>query len=345
MPEFLRKYATARTGIALALAILFAGAAAFYWAAQRNAALPAGIAMSNGRIEAERVDVATKYAGRIDEIRVDEGDFVVAGQVVAWMDDGQIKAQVAAATADVRQAEQLKSQSEAVIAQREAELDLARQEYARAEQLIKRGHIPREQLDQRRAQLRTAEAAIATAQAGKTSAEAGIQAAEANLAQLRDMLDDMVLTAPRSGRVQYRVAEPGEVLPAGGRVLTLLDLSNVYMTIFLPAGEAGRLAMGDEARLVLDPIPEFVVPAHVSFVAADAQFTPKTVETQEERENLMFRVKLQIGADLLARVEARVKTGVRGVGYVKTASTAEWPGWLAVKLPAAASGAEAAADE
>ncbi|MEQ8267003.1 MAG: efflux RND transporter periplasmic adaptor subunit [Parvibaculum sp.] len=345
MPEFLQKHATVRAGIAVVVAALLISAAAFYWTTQRNAALPAGIAMSNGRIEAERVDVATKYAGRIDEIRVDEGDFVVAGQIVAWMDDGQIKAQVAAATADVRQAEQHKSQSEAVIAQREAELDLARQEYERADQLIKRGHTSREQLDQRRAQLRTAEAALATARAGKTAAEAGIQAAEANLAQLRDMLDDMVLTAPRSGRVQYRVAEPGEVLPAGGRVLTLLDLSNVYMTIFLPAGEAGRLAMGDEARLVLDPIPEFVIPAHVSFVAADAQFTPKTVETQEERENLMFRVKLQIGADLLARVEARVKTGVRGVGYVKTASTAEWPDWLAVKLPAAASGAEAAVDE
>ncbi|WP_421860238.1 HlyD family secretion protein [Parvibaculum sp.] len=160
-----------------------------------------------------------------------------------------------------------------------------------------------------------------------------MEAAEANLTRLRDMLDDTVLKAPRSGRVQYRLAESGEVLAAGGSVLTLLDLSEVYMTIFLPAAEAGRLAIGSDARLVLDPIPDYVIPAHVSFVASDAQFTPKAVETREERENLMFRVKLSVDPDLLARVEARVKTGVRGTGYVRTLAATEWPENLLVKLP------------
>jgi HlyD family secretion protein len=334
MPSIFERLASGRNAVFVALALIILVAfGLYYWFAVIASELPEGIAASNGRIEAEQVNVATKYAGRVEEVRVSEGDFVTAGQVLAWMDDAQVKAQIAAATADVRQAEQQKAQADAVISQREAELDLARRELSRAEQLIKKGHIPTEQLDQRRAQTRTAEAALETAIAGRAAAQAAIEAAEANLARLHDMLDDTVLKAPRSGRVQYRLAEAGEVLAAGGSVLTLLDLSEVYMTIFLPAADAGRLAIGSEARLVLDPIPDYVIPAHVSFVASDAQFTPKSVETREERENLMFRIKLSIDPELLARVAARVKTGVRGTGYVRTLADTEWPDFLAVNLP------------
>src|SRR5208337_730566 len=106
------------------------------------------------------------------------------------------------------------------------------------------------------------------------------------------------LIAPKRGRIQYKLAQPGEVLPSGGRVFTLLDLSDVYLTIFLPAAEAGPLAIGDEARVTLDPILGYVFPAHVTFVATEAQFTPKTVETSEEREKLMFRIKLTINPEL-----------------------------------------------
>jgi len=334
MPPIFARLAAGRTAFIAALAVAaLVALGLYYWFVILAPELPDGIAASNGRIEAEQVDVATKYAGRIEEVRVDEGDFVTAGQILAWMDDAQIKAEIAAATADVRRAEEQKAQAEAGIAQREAELDFARRELGRAERLSKSGHIPTEQLDQRRAQFRTAEAALRTATASRAAAEATIEAAKANLSRLRDMLDDTVLKAPRSGRVQYRLAEPGEVLAAGGRVLTLLDIGNVYMTIFLPAAEAGRLAIGAEARIVLDPIPDYVIPARVSFVSSDAQFTPKAVETREERENLMFRVKLNIDAELLARVEERVKTGVRGVGYVRTLAGTEWPDNLAVKLP------------
>lgn len=345
MPPIFARLAAGRTAFIAALAVAaLVALGLYYWFVILAPELPDGIAASNGRIEAEQVDVATKYAGRIEEVRVDEGDFVTAGQILAWMDDAQMKAEIAAATADVRRAEEQKAQAEAGIAQREAELDLARRELSRAERLSKSGHIPTEQLDQRRAQFRTAEAALKTATANRAAADATIAAAKANLSRLRDMLDDTVLKAPRSGRVQYRLAEPGEVLAAGGRVLTLLDIGNVYMTIFLPAAEAGRLAIGEEARIVLDPIPDYVIPAHVSFVSSDAQFTPKAVETREERENLMFRVKLSIDAELLARVEERVKTGVRGVGYVRTLAGTEWPDNLAVKLPPIAQPRSSATD-
>src|SRR6516162_3248360 len=121
--------------------------------------------------------------------------------------------------------------------------------------------------------------------------------------------------APRSGRVQYRVAQPGEVLSAGGRVLNLVDLGDVYMTFFLPTRDAGRVGLGAEARLILDARPDLVIPAQISFVADVAQFTPKTVETASEREKLMFRVRARIDPELLEKHIRYVKTGLPGVAF------------------------------
>ena len=133
--------------------------------------------------------------------------------------------------------------------------------------------------------------------------------------------------------MQFQLARNGEVVAAGGQVFTILDLEDVYMTMFAPAAVAGKLEIGSEARIILDPFPEFVVPASVSFVAADAQFTPKTVETGEEREKLMFRIKLHVDADVLKQYRRRVKTGVRGLGIVRTNTATAWPEDLQVKLP------------
>ena len=146
-------------------------------------------------------------------------------------------------------------------------------------------------------------------------------------------MHDLVLVSPRTGRVQYQLARNGEVVAAGGKVLTILDLHDVYMTIFLPAASAGKLEIGGEARIILDPVPQYVIPASVSFVAADAQFTPKTVETTDEREKLMFRVKLKLDAEVLKKYSRRVKTGVRGLGIVRTNTATAWPDDLQVKLP------------
>jgi HlyD family secretion protein/alpha/beta hydrolase family protein len=151
-------------------------------------------------------------------------------------------------------------------------------------------------------------------------------------AALEDTVD-LVLVSPRSGRVQYRLARAGEVVAAGQRILTILDLNDVYMTIYLPADDAGKLTLGDEARVIADPIPQYVIPATISFVATDAQFTPKSVETAEERQKLMFRVKLQGEPKVLDKYHRFVKTGVRGLGFVRTDPKIAWPEELVVKLP------------
>ena len=295
--------------------------------------LPAGLFSTNGRIEAEQVLVSAKLAGRVAQVLVEEGQTVDAGEEVARMDTAELEAQLAGGEAQVRRAEKSIAEAEASIAQRESQRTLAEQEYERASTLKERGFGTIQSLDIRQSELNVALAALKAAQASLDEADAAADAARAEVARIRSQIDDSTLKAPRRGRVEYKLVQSGEVVAAGAPIVTLLDLSDVYMTIFVPARVAGRLALGDEARIVLDPAPDYVVPATVSFVAAGAQFTPKSVETADEREKLMFRVKLRIAPQLLRQYESRVKTGVRGVAYVRTDSATPWPDTLAVKLP------------
>lgn len=323
----------ARKALIAVLLVGLLGAGLWYGLVRTNGALPPGFATANGRIEAERVDVATKYAGRLSEILVSEGDRVEAGQVLARLDDAQLRAQLREAEAGVVSAQQALAERRAVLTEKESSLVFAEKELARALELGERGYATEETIDLRRSQRTAAEAAVASAKAGIAAAEAQIDAAEATVERLRADLEDYVLRAPRAGRVQYRLAEPGEVLAAGARVVTLMDLTDVEMTVYLPTPVAGRLAYGAEARLVLDAAPQFVIPAEVSFIAGEAQFTPKYVETAEERESLMFRVKLRIPPEVLTRYQDVVKTGVPGLAHVRVDPAAVWPAELAVRLP------------
>ncbi|MEL6062055.1 MULTISPECIES: HlyD family secretion protein [unclassified Methylobacterium] len=299
----------------------------------RGATMPEGIAKTNGRIEATQVDVAAKYAGRLSKVLVNEGDEVRAGQVVAVISAPETEAQLRGAQAQVLHAKQSRAEAVALIAQRNSDLIFAAADLDRGKELVGKGFMTKQIFDQRQARADAARAGLDAAVAQREQADSSVQSAEAEVQRLEAMLVDLVLRAPRDGRVQYKLAQEGEVVGAGTRILTLLDLSDVYMTIYLPAGQAGPLKLNDEARLILDPVPHYVVPATISFVAADAQFTPKTVETADEREKLTFRVKLQIDPKVLKTYHDRVKTGVRGMGFVRTRSDVPWPDDLAVRLP------------
>jgi len=319
--------------ILIVLGIAGLSASGWYWWQQEKNPLPPGIVKTNGRTEAEQVEIATKLAGRIVDVLVREGQLVNAGDVVAHMDIVQLNAQLAAAQAQVIVAQHQQTEAQAKIVQQESQRDYSQKELDRIAPLVAKGVSTPEQLDQAQNQMKIAQAEYDTAVASLDAAKATISAQQAVVAQIQSQIDDSTLTAPRRGRIQYKLAEPGEVLPAGGRVLTLLDVTNIYMTIFLPAKDAGRLTLGDDARLVLEPLPEYVVPATVTFVAPESQFTPKTVETAEESDKLMFRVKLSIPTELVVQYGERAKTGVRGVGYVRTSPNAQWPEFLALKLP------------
>ncbi|WP_290873592.1 HlyD family efflux transporter periplasmic adaptor subunit [Aquabacterium sp.] len=320
-----------------------------------------GFVSGNGRIEATEIDVATKMAGRVDSILVKEGDSVKAGQTLATMQVQVLQAQrdeaqahhqqaqntVGSTLAQVSVRESDKAAAEAVVAQRESELDAARRRLARSETLSKEGASSGQELDDDRARVRSLQAAVAAAQAQVKAAQAGIDAAkaqlvgarsavgaaEATVARVQADLADSQLIAPRDARVQYRIAEPGEVLGGGGKVLNLVDLSDVYMTFFLPETAAGRVALGSEVHVLLDAAKPYVIPAKVSYVASTAQFTPKTVETASERQKLMFRVKARIDPQLLRQHLDQVKTGLPGVAWIRLDAQQPWPAELAVKLP------------
>ena len=298
------------------------------WREGKKSELPEGLAFGNGRIEAEEVDVATKYPGRIARIHVDEGDMVKAGDVLAIMDTAELDSQLAHAQALVEEAKEGVNEATAMIAQRESELKLADQELQRALLLVEKGSVSRRTVEQREGAKEMAMAGVRAAKARLETNRKAVEAAIASAEQIRTSIDDCFLKAPVGGRVLYRLAEEGEVLGAGGKVLTVLDLSHVYMEIFLPAQDAARLAIGSEARIALDAFPGFALPAVVEFVSPEAQFTPKQVETLDEREKLMFRVKLQVPRELVMEHIDKVKTGVRGVGYVRVDERLEWPEFL-----------------
>jgi HlyD family secretion protein len=305
----------------LALIIL---AAAAWWFYLRKPPLE-GFAEGNGRIEATEVDIATKFQGRIAEILFDEGDLVKAGQVVARMDTESLEAQLRQAEAKLQQAMKEKAYAEAIVKQRESECNLAKRNLMRVEKLYVNGNISLEEYDQARARHETAVASCAAAEAQVAEAESAIEAARAETERIKSDIDDSILETPISGRVQYRLAEPGEVIPSGGEILTIISLSDVYMTVFLPEKEVGRVAIGAEARIVADTAPDIAVPAWVSFVSPKAQFTPKEVETTSERQKLVFRVKIQIDPRVLKKYQAWVKPGIPGVAYVRLDPEAKWP--------------------
>ncbi len=351
----IKKWLPAAVIAAVVAAVAYAG---YEW---QFAQTDNGLTSGNGRIEATEIDVATKLAGRIDDILVNEGDFVVAGQLLARMQTQVLNAQLDEARAQleqavnnvssavaqvvVRQSDLLAAQ--AVVTQRESELDAAQRRLKRSETLSKEGASSVQELDDDRARVRGAQAAVAASKAQAASAQAAIDAAraqeigarsavnaaQATIARIEADIDDSQLSSPRDGRVQYRVAQPGEVLGAGGKVLNLVDLTDVYMTFFLPETIAGRIGLGSEVRIVLDTAPDYPIPAKISYVASTAQFTPKTVETASERQKLMFRVKAQIDPELLKRYLTYVKTGLPGVAWVKVDPDAHWPANLAVNFP------------
>ncbi len=342
------------------LAAVVAVGGYWIWQSINDRGLPDGFASGNGRIEAVEIDISTKTPGRIKEILVNEGDFVEAGQVLARMDTEQLEAQRRQADAQLQRAkigvdtaESLVIQREAerkaaaaVIEQRTAELEAAQKRFERSERLVTTSAVSQQVLDDDRAAVQGATAARSAAEAQLAASDAAIHAAKAQVVDARAAVDaaqaaiesidadinDSILRSPRSGRVQYRVAQLGEVLSAGGRVLNLVDLSDVYMTFFLPTAQAGRVAMGSEVRLVLDAVPQFVIPAKATFVSDVAQFTPKTVETADEREKLMFRIKAQIPEELLKEHIQQVKTGLPGVAYVRLDPAVEWPANLSGSL-------------
>jgi len=342
--------------ILIAIVVVVGGIFAYrYWRAKQSA-LPAGIVSGNGRIEARLVDATAKEALRVTQVLVDEGDLVRPGQILVRFDTSTMEAElakneaavaaareefaaaktaIAAANADIASAN-------AAIAQKQSEVRLAQSEADRQRRMLAENATSKALFDVRQTAVETSKQTLesAQAQADAAQAQAGSARSRADAAQhqigvalgqvewTKSRIRDATLISPVTGRVLYRLVQPGEVLGPGGKALTMVDLSDVYMEIFLPSNLAAALKFGADARITADYEPNAAAAAHVTFVSPQAQFTPKPVETKSEREKLMFRVKIRVPTELVEHYIESIKTGVRGVGYVKVDPSAKWPEWL-----------------
>ena len=345
------------------LAVLLAAAAGGGWwlyQQQESTALPDFVFHSNGRLELNRLDVASLYPGRVDRVLVAEGDAVKANEVLVELSSAQSSGQLAAAQAatlraaelvqraraGVTQAQQAVARADAEIAayrqqQKVAKLELDNAKQMRREDLVSASELAKRQADFDRAvaSVKAAQAARAEAQAAVAQGQAAVAEAEAGGKQATAQADtaasadaDMAIRSPAAARVEYRLAEPGTVIGAGSRVISLLDPEDVYMNVFVPNAVMASLRVGDEARIVLDGI-NAVFPAEIGFIAEQAQFTPKSVETMSERQKLVFRVKLRVPKDVARRYDRLIKGGMTGDGYLRRDSAQPWPLALEVKLP------------
>lgn len=314
-----------RFSVGLLAVLLAAGGAGLYWWKHSHSQLPAGISWGNGRLEADEIDISTKFAGRVAELNAEIGDMVTAGQVVAWMDTRDLQQSLKKSQAQVEQAQRLIGEANANLEQQRTQQTLAAQELDRTQTLLTNGWATKELFDQRKQALDGANAAVRAATNRVEQTKRALEASQHDVGLYTVNINDNDLVAPRDGRLQYRLANIGEVLPAGGKVFTMLDISYVYMDIYLPAPEAGRIKVGTDARILLDAYPNAPIPAKVSFLASQAQFTPKTVETQSERDKLMFRIRVRIDPDRSRDHAQSVRSGLPGVAYLRADPNVAWP--------------------
>ena len=291
-----------------------------------------GIAAVNGRLELKRLDVATLYPGRVEEILVQEGDEVKINQPLARLSSTISQTQVSGALAQKKRAEETVSRALAEIDARQQQAKVAKLELDNAFKLRRDNLISSTELERRQSAYNASLAAVNTTQAAKAEAEAAVAQAKAQLEKAQSQYEDMIIKAPKDGRLEYQIAEVGNVLGAGGKVVSVLDPTDTYINVFLTAQQMNQIKLGDDARIVLDGI-HAVFPAKITFVANNAQFTPKSVETTEERAKLMFKVKLQIPVDIALKYKGLLKGGMTAIGYVKYDPQAQWVEQLDVKLP------------
>jgi HlyD family secretion protein len=298
-----------------------------YWQNQKHA-VPKGIAWGNGRIEAKQVDATSKESLRVKDVLVEEGDLVQPGQVLVHLDTVTLDSELAEAKAKVASAQERLAIANSAIVRQKSQINLAKIEAERSGKLLQQNAGSQREYDVRKTAVDSQTAALSEEVAKLNTAKSEVAVAESNVATVQTRIDDATLKSPVLGRVLYRLTQPGEVLGPGGKALTLVNMGDIYMEIFLPSEQAARIKVGADARITVDYLPGRAAPGRVTFVSPEAQFTPKQVETRSERDKLMFRVKIGLPEAVIKQFIDHIKTGVRGVGYVKVDESVAWPEWL-----------------
>jgi HlyD family secretion protein len=323
-PATSRPVRRSRRGIVI-LAVLAVLAVAGYFIWQQFFAIarvPDSIVSLSGRIEGDDSAVAPKTSGRILEIRVREGDSVRAGDTIALLDDQQVRAREDQSRAALLQAEarakashdqiavleEQLQQGQAEVEQQEASYQLALFDKEAYTRLAKTGAVSERQgkqaestADQLAASVSAAKRRVsatrmqlAQQQAEIASALANTQQAKAQLNEAQANRRDLTVIAPFDGTVATRTAEPGEVVTPGTAIITLIDLSRVYLRGFVPEGQIGKIKVGQPAHVYLDSNPKQPVDAYVSRIDPQATFTPENTYFRDDRVKQVVGMKLQL---------------------------------------------------
>ena len=273
---------------------------------------------ASGTIETIEVNVASKVAGQLEERAVDEGARVRAGDKLAVIDHASLDIQLRQAEAgvDLARAQLVLlrngartediQQAEAALKQAQASLTVAADDARRMRELVKTGSVTPKQKEDADARLTVAEAQRnAAAEALKKTRTLArpeeIQAAEARLAQaqaaadlLKKTIADCTITAPVGGIVTHKALEAGELVTPGATIVTLSELDSVYVMIYVTEKELGRVRLGDAAEVKIDAFPDKAFSGRVTYISPEAEFTPKNIQTKEDRVKLVFGVKVEI---------------------------------------------------
>jgi HlyD family secretion protein len=273
---------------------------------------------ASGTIETVEVHVAAKVSGELLELDVEEGTRVKQGDKLAVVDHATLDIQLRQAEAGVRQAEAQLAllvkgarsedirQAEAALKQAESVLNVAEDDARRMRALAKTGSVTTKQAEDAEARLTVATAqrnaaAEAVAKVRTLVRPEEIQAAEARLAQaqasadlLRKTIADCTITAPAGGIVTHKAVEPGELVVQGATLVTLAELDSVYVMIYVTEKELGRVKLGGPAEVKIDSFPDKVFEGTITYISSEAEFTPKNIQTKEDRVKLVFGVKVEI---------------------------------------------------
>jgi HlyD family secretion protein len=322
--------------------LIVAGTFVYYYLAGASV-FPDGLIQTNGRLEGDKVIIASKVPGRIVTLRAQEGDVITAGQVMAQLDDETARSRVAQARAAWEMAKAhvestrsalnvLRQQvptniatAEAGVRAAEAVLEKSRAAEGQAHRDAQRFHTLAEaktvdaktaeqaelawkvadrELEGARAGLLQAQQALRDARLGPArintleaelaASEAAVREAEARLAEAQTALNDLTVVSPAAGTVTTRFADLGEVVNVGMPLFELVDLDNLYLKAYIPEVKIGKVRLGLPAQIYTDVFPDQPFPAKVRYIAARAEFTPKEVQTPDERTKLVYAMKLYL---------------------------------------------------
>jgi len=336
--------------VLLALILIFIGTAYFYHQKQTNG-LPDDIIKLNGRTEAEHYLASTKVAGKIVQLNVQEGDEVIAGQIMAVLDDTQVKAQLlqaeaayAAMQAQLKAAQTglyvLEQQvplqietAQATINHSKAVLHSAIENAAqtkldekRYRDLYRKGTIQKHQLESASLAKKVAEDDVRIARAALDKAEkalnetklgwsqieakqeevnavkAQVLQAKAALEEAASVLSDMTVKAPVSGVITTKLVNAGEVIAAGSGLFNIVNLNEVYLKGYIAEGKIGLVHLNQKANIKIDSMPDIEFPATIRYIASQTEFTPKEVQTQDERVKLVYAIKLYLDENKNKRI-------------------------------------------